>query len=206
MEKYLLFLFVFIVSSFTYTSVGSSGDTSVFLWSPPPTTTTIDELVEVTDQVINKNLSLDEKEVLCLAKNIYFEAALESTAGQLAVAQVTLNRVASKHFPNTVCEVVYEGRHYTTGNGQRLPVRDRCQFSWYCDGKEDEPKDVSRLWINSQELAKYILLKGDDFPDITDGADHYHADYIDAPKWTKKKIITAKIDQHIFYSTDRTTL
>jgi N-acetylmuramoyl-L-alanine amidase len=206
MEKYLLFLFVFIVSSFTYTSVGSSGATSVFLWSPPPTTTTIDELVEVTDQVINKNLSLDEKEVLCMAKNIYFEAALESTAGQLAVAQVTLNRVASKHFPNTVCKVVYEGRHYTSSDGQRLPVRDRCQFSWYCDGKEDEPKDVSRLWINSQELAKYILLKGDNFPDITDGADHYHADYIDAPKWTKKKIITAKIDQHIFYSTDRTTL
>jgi len=205
MEKYLLFLFVFIVSSFTYTSVGSSGDTSIYLWEPLQTTT-IDELVEVTNEVINKNLLLDEKEVLCMAKNIYFEAAMESTAGQLAVAQVTLNRVASKYFPNTVCEVVYEGRHYISSNGQRLPVRDRCQFSWYCDGKDDEPKDWSKLWRNSQELAKYILSREDDFPDITDGADHYHADYIDAPTWTKKKIITAKIDQHIFYSTVRTTL
>ena len=74
---------------------------------------------------------INQTEIECMAKNIYFEAAIESTAGQLAVAQVTLNRVKSKHYPNTVCEVVYEGPHHASGH----PKRDRCQFSWYCDGK-----------------------------------------------------------------------
>ena len=97
-------------------------------------------MVEIADNVIKKNLLVDEKELLCMAKNIFFEAAIESTAGKLAVAQVTLNRVNSKYYPNTVCGVVYEGLHYTTSNGLQLPVRDRCQFSWYCDGKGDEPR------------------------------------------------------------------
>ena len=156
-------------------------------------------MVEIADNVITKNLLVDEKEVLCMAKNIFFEAAVESTAGKLAVAQVTLNRVNSKYYPNTVCGVVYEGPHYTASNGLQLPVRDRCQFSWYCDGKGDEPRIESRLWTSTQELAKYVLLRQDELPDITDGALHYHADYITAPRWAGRKHKTAKIDTHIFY-------
>ena len=95
--------------------------------------------------------------------------------------------------------MVYEGRHYTGSNGLQLPVRDRCQFSWYCDGRGDEPTE-SKLWKDSQDLAKYVILRQDDLPDITDGATHYHARYIDAPRWAGQKKVTAKIDEHIFYT------
>ena len=199
MQKYLLFLFVLIVSTFVASPVGSSGSPrGDFLWFHPQNTA-IDGLVEIADNVITKNLLVDEKELLCMAKNIFFEAAIESTAGKLAVAQVTLNRVNSKYYPNTVCEVVYEGLHYTASNGLQLPVRDRCQFSWYCDGKGDDPRENSRLWTDTQELAKYVLLRQDELPDITDGALNYHADYIAAPRWAGRKHKTAKIDTHIFY-------
>jgi N-acetylmuramoyl-L-alanine amidase len=204
MQKYLLFLFVFIVSSFVATSVGSSGSPQVkdFLWFHPQNTT-VDGLVEIADNVIKKNLLIDDKEVMCMAKNIFFEAAVESTAGKLAVAQVTLNRVNSKYYPNTVCEVVYEGPTYTASDGQQLPKRDRCQFSWYCDGKDDIPPTNSRLWDSSFSLAQYVLKNNENLPDITDGALHYHARYIKAPRWTKKKKVTATIDQHIFYKSIR---
>ncbi len=198
MQKYLLFLFVLIVSVFVYTSVGSADKPKDFLWFHPQNTT-VDGLVEIADNVIKKNLLIDDKEVMCMAKNIFFEAAIESTAGKLAVAQVTLNRVNSKYYPNTVCGVVYEGPHYTASNGLQLPIRDRCQFSWYCDGKGDEPRVESRLWTDTQELAKYVLLRQDELPDITDGALNYHADYITAPRWAGRKHKTAKIDTHIFY-------
>ena len=199
MQKYLLFLFVLIVSSFVASPVGSSGSPrGDFLWFHPQNTS-IDGLVEIADNVIKTNLLIDSKELTCMAKNIFFEAAVESTAGKLAVAQVTLNRVNSKYYPNTVCGVVYEGPHYTSGNGEQFPVRDRCQFSWYCDGKGDEPKEHTRLWKETQELAKYVLLRQDELPDITDGALNYHADYIVPPRWAGRKHKTAKIDTHIFY-------
>ena len=124
---------------------------------------------------------------------------MESTAGQLAVAQVTLNRVKSKNYPNSVCEVVYEGLHYTNSKGKQFPVRDRCQFSWYCDGKDDEVKNKGKLWKSAQDLAKYVLKRQTDLIDITDGATHYHATYIDAPRWAYQKRKKMTIDQHIFY-------
>ena len=200
MKKYLLFLIVFIASGFFIGSTGgkSSHITGDFYYMHPQNTTT-SGLIEIADTVISKSLVVNDKEVMCMAKNIFFEAAIESTAGKLAVAQVTLNRVNSKYYPNTVCEVVYEGLHYTASNGLQLPVRDRCQFSWYCDGKGDEPKEETRLWNDTQELAKYVLLRQDELPDITDGALNYHADYIAAPVWAGRKHKTAKIDTHIFY-------
>ena len=104
-------------------TVGSGqGSSRDFIWFHPQNTT-VDGLVEIADNVIKKNLLIDDKAVTCMAKNIFFEAAVESTAGKLAVAQVTLNRVESKHYPNTVCEVVYEGPHYTASDGQLLPKR-----------------------------------------------------------------------------------
>ena len=94
--------------------------------------------------------------------------------------------------------MVYEGEHYANQNGVKYPVRDRCQFSWYCDGKGDEPPE-GRLWNESLELAKYVILNQERLPDITDGARNFHADYIDAPRWAGNKHKTAKIDTHIFY-------
>jgi len=140
---------------------------------------------------------VNSEELECMSKNIYFEAALESTAGKLAVAQVTMNRVNSKQYPNTVCKVVYQGRHYKSG----LPVKDRCQFSWYCDGKLDVP-NIGAMWRESTEIAVYVLATPD-LIDITDGATHYHADYISSPKWADPRRKTVEIDTHIFYNKAR---
>ena len=159
-----------------------------------PFNTTQDGLFQIAEKIEKRNVFLNIKDVMCMAKNIFFEAAVESTAGKLAVAQVTLNRVRSKNYPNTICDVVYEGRHHASG----FPKRDQCQFSWYCDGRGDEPAE-SQLWIDSQDLAKYVILRQGDLIDITDGATHYHARYIDAPRWAGQKKVTAKIDEHIFY-------
>jgi len=140
---------------------------------------------------------VNSEELECMSKNIYFEAALESTAGKLAVAQVTMNRVNSNQYPNTVCKVVYQGRHYKSG----LPVKDRCQFSWYCDGKLDVPH-IGAMWRESSEIAVYVLATPD-LIDITDGATHYHADYISSPKWADPRRKTVEIDTHIFYNKAR---
>ena len=145
----------------------------------------------------NKSADLvltDPQELECMTNNIYFEAALESTAGKLAVAQVTMNRVRSSQYPNTVCSVVKQGRHHESG----FPVRDRCQFSWYCDGKLDIPS-MGKMWGQSREVAVYVL-KNTQLLDITDGATHYHADYIDSPRWASAKDRTMQIDTHIFYN------
>ena len=145
----------------------------------------------------NKSFDLvltDPQELECMSMNIYFEAALESTAGKLAVAQVTLNRVKSRHFPNTVCSVVKQGRHHESG----FPVRDRCQFSWYCDGKHDTPS-MGKMWGESQKVAIYVLENAK-LLDITDGATHYHADYIENPRWAIARHKTMQIDTHIFYN------
>ena len=162
---------------------------------PPPTWTTIEKLSPSSSPILSWEPLVSQSEIECMAKNIYFEAAVESTAGQLAVAQVTLNRVESKHYPNTVCEVVYQGPHTATG----FPKRDRCQFSWYCDGKDDEVRNKGKLWNTAHNLAKYVLKRQNDLLDITDGATHYHANYIDAPRWAGQKRVTTSIDQHIFY-------
>jgi len=140
---------------------------------------------------------LDPVQLDCMAKNIYFEAAVESTAGKIAVAQVTLNRVSSQYYPNTVCGVVKQGKHYANG----FPVRDRCQFSWYCDGKHDEPYQ-GKMWKESTDLARYILTHPN-LRDITDGSTHYHADYIPNPRWADERSRTVKIDTHIFYNKTR---
>ena len=141
-------------------------------------------------------------DVLCLAKNIYFEAGVESTAGKLAVANVTLNRTLGDNYPNTICEVVHEGIHrYNAKIEEYVPVRDRCQFSWYCDGLLDEPRE-GRTWESAQELAKRVLVNHYDraLIDITDGATHYHANWMETyPSWSKRKKIMASIDRHIFY-------
>ena len=130
----------------------------------------------------------------CLSKNIYFEAAIESTAGKIAVALVTMNRVRATNYPNSICEVIKQGPHYSSGH----PKRDRCQFSWYCDGKIDTPNE-SLAWKISQKVAAYVI-RTPTLIDITDGATHYHADYINPPRWAIAKEKTVQIDTHLFYN------
>jgi spore germination cell wall hydrolase CwlJ-like protein len=142
----------------------------------------------------------------CLAKNIYFEAGVESTAGKLAVANVTINRKLNTRYPNTICGVVQEGIHYYNAElKDNVPVRDRCQFSWYCDGRLDIPNE-GRTWESAQELAVIVLEShyDDELIDITDGATHYHANWMKKyPYWSKTKKIMASIDRHIFYGTKK---
>lgn len=141
---------------------------------------------------------------VCLAKNIFFESRGQPTQGQVAVSWVVLNRVESPHFPNTICEVIYQGRHKPSWKdpSKRVPVRNRCQFSWYCDGKSDKinlnNSVVARAWDRSVAVAEVVLGEwewGTKSPlgPIT----HYHADYV-SPNWPRLKK-HVKIGNHIFY-------
>jgi len=127
----------------------------------------------------------------CLAENVYFEARGQGQAGWVAVAQVTLNRVQDTRFPNTICEVVKQGLTYESGH----PIKNKCQFSWYCDGKSDKVKNL-KVYSEINELINYVLDQK--LFDFTGGATHYHADYV-RPDWAKTKTKTIEIEDHIFY-------
>ena len=135
-----------------------------------------------------------ETALMCMAFNIYHEANNQSMLGQIAVGQVVMNRVEDSRFPDTVCEVVKEAVTYKNTD---KPVLHKCQFSWYCDGKKDEPNYNSKSWSNALKYA-VVVLGGDITLDFTDGATHYHATYV-RPAWAKTKTRTTRIDRHIFY-------
>lgn len=126
------------------------------------------------------------KDLRCLALNIYWESRSEPVAGQIAVASVTMNRVRSSRFPDSICDVVRQGGEIR---------RHRCQFSWWCDGKKDKPLEVA-AWRRANTLARLAYAGVMDDP--TDGALWYHADYV-KPRWAKHKQSTVKIGRHIFY-------
>ena len=152
-----------------------------------------------TDIVPEETLPIysNEKHVECLAMNMYHEARNQGTAGRLAVSAVVMNRVNDKRFPNTVCEVVLQSQMKKSWKtGLPIPIRNRCQFSWYCDGKSDIPTD-SKTWDQSMLLAERVL---DNFyPDITEGALWYHSDAV-KPYWSKQLNRTVTIDNHLFYN------
>ena len=151
-------------------------------------------LIATSRETDGKVLSYtNQDDIVCLAKNIYWEARNESTAGKLAVAWTVLNRVVDKKFPNSICEVIEQGVLH--GNG--LPKRDMCQFSWYCDGRADTVTNLP-VWRDSYRLASYVTTGRDHLVDITDGSLWYHANYV-LPRWAKNKRKTATIDTHIFY-------
>jgi len=129
----------------------------------------------------------------CLAQNIYFEARDQPTIGQMAVAEVVMNRVHSPLFPDTVCEVIHEGPTYKWK--QELPIKHRCQFSWYCDGKSDTPKD-QRAWNKSIAIAEEVYYSYGLSINIVDGAIFYHSIDVD-PNWNREYVV--QIEDHIFY-------
>jgi N-acetylmuramoyl-L-alanine amidase len=147
----------------------------------------------------------------CLALNMYHEARGQGTAGVFAVAAVVFNRVNDSRFPNTICEVVYQGptreswktrQHKNLSDYKRkyYPVKNKCQFSWYCDGKKDTPYNRKK-YEELLDLSEAILYNKISFVDITDGALFYHADYV-TPGWAKTKQRTVEIQDHIFYRWD----
>ena len=148
-----------------------------------------------------------DPQAYCLAENIYFEARSDSVAGQAAVADVVINRMFDSRYPNTICEVITEGpireswktrQDPNISDDERIfyPVRHRCQFSWYCDGKAENIND-KKAWIKAQYIA-YQMLYGDRYRGITEGATHYHAHYVN-PKWTKQIQYIDSIGSHKFY-------
>jgi N-acetylmuramoyl-L-alanine amidase len=144
-----------------------------------------------TEEVTNTGFS--KEEVTWLAKNVYFEARNQGIAGQLAVAMTTINRVLDQRFPNSIKGVVTQA--YTYKNG--FPIRHKCQFSWYCDGKSDNIRD----WKTYNEIYRLVvtyLQNRDIIFDLTEGAVFYHADYVN-PSWAKVKEKTIEIEDHIFY-------
>ena len=119
-----------------------------------------------------------ETALMCMAVNLYHEAGNQSMIGQMAVGQVVLNRVADDRFPNTVCEVIEQGptrESWKTkqtpdpSDAKFYPIKNRCQFSWYCDGKSDVPKQ-KKTYERLLTIAESIVYNKLPFIDITDGA------------------------------------
>ena len=128
-----------------------------------------------------------ERELECMTRNIYYEAATEPVEGKLAVAQITMNRVADSRFPNDVCAVVYQKTRFSD--------RTVCQFSWYCDGSMKRRRVVEDLWLESRAAAKKVMFEGWRLPSL-ERSMFYHADYVN-PRWRKDRIL--QIGRHIFY-------
>lgn len=128
-------------------------------------------------------------EVACLADNIYREAAYEPENGQLAVATVTMNRVADPYYPKTVCGVVYE-RHIKKSSDKIV-----CMFSWTC-----KPKVIIHPSVYQRVLAmaRAVYFKHERNDDVAD-ATLYHASYIKYPDWATQDNLVATIGQHLFY-------
>ena len=123
----------------------------------------------------------------CLTRNIYWEAASEPFEGKVAVAQVTLNRVESGRFANTVCGVVYQKNVFYE--------KVVCQFSWFCEGNHKIRAVYQPMWQESELVAKKVLWENFRLPSMKNAL-YYHADYVN-PNWRKPKI--EKIGRHIFY-------
>jgi spore germination cell wall hydrolase CwlJ-like protein len=127
------------------------------------------------------------KQLDCLTRNIYWEAASEPFEGKVGVAQVTLNRVESGKFAPTVCGVVYQKNVFYE--------KVVCQFSWFCETTHKIRPIHKPLWLESEAVAKKVLLEGFRLPSL-ENALFYHADYV-SPGWKLPRI--EKIGRHIFY-------
>jgi len=128
-----------------------------------------------------------ERRMQCMTQNVYWEAASEPAEGKIAVAQVVMNRVESGKYPNDPCQVVF----------QKNVVYERvlCQFSWYCESTSRTRPVHKKLWAESEEAVKMVMIDGFRLPELKDAL-YYHADYVN-PQWNKKQV--AKIGRHIFY-------
>tara|TARA_R110000822_G_scaffold26359_3_gene79389 strand:- start:224 stop:778 length:555 start_codon:yes stop_codon:yes gene_type:complete len=135
-----------------------------------------------------------DTQVQCIATNIYHEARAESELGMRAVAWVTLNRVQHESYPDTACDVVYQT--VTDANGK--PKRHKCQFSWYCDGKSDQIKNI-QLFAKAIMIASDVVRNYGTYPDPTGESIMYHANYV-SPNWRFDYTKVVKIDAHIFYT------
>ena len=128
-----------------------------------------------------------DRQLNCLAKNVYYEAGGEPFEGKVAVAQVTLNRVNNSQFPNDVCKVIYQKNVFYE--------KVVCQFSWTCDRSVAFRPTNRANYNESMIAAQKVLLEDYRLPGLKD-AMYFHGDYIN-PGWKRERV--AKIGRHIFY-------
>lgn len=128
-----------------------------------------------------------QTQLTCLTRNIYWEAASEPFEGKVAVAQVTMNRMNSGKFPDTVCGVVH----------QKTEIYNKivCQFSWLCENTYRTKPIHRKMYEESEEVAKMVMLEGFRLKTLNEAL-YYHADYVN-PRWNKEKV--TQIGRHIFY-------
>lgn len=160
--------------------IGLAGSLHLLFWAVKNRIASIQE-VEHSDITA----SLRQKQLDCLAMNIYKEAGGEPFEGKAAVAQVTINRTNSGKFPDDICKVVYQ-------KDDRLGL---CQFSWYCQNNKIIKPRNNLAYNESMEVAKKVLLEGFTLPSIKTAL-YFHSVDID-PKWPHKRVAT--IGRHIFY-------
>jgi len=159
----------------------------------PPGPIVLDPNIDANHAWLNNALPASARsagEVKCLATAIYFEARGEVEKGQIAVAQVVLNRLKNPAYPKTICDVVYQNKN----------IRNGCQFSFACDGIPDRINDPD-AWNASMTLARRVLNDPTNLylADIG-AATHYHATYV-RPRWANEMNKVEKIGNHIFYKT-----
>lgn len=147
----------------------------------------------------------ESRERYCMAEAILFEAGNQPLAGKVAVGEVIMNRVRSSKYPNTVCGVVHQGpisRWWKDKHNKEVPIRNRCQFSYYCDGKSDDVSkwEQTHTWQQVLRATIYVLDTNIELSafNITNGATHYHANYVN-PHWSKYLKQTIQVQDHIFY-------
>jgi len=149
---------------------------------PAPVPSSVDALIAADPALVE--LVAEHK---CLSEALYFEARGEGAKGQVAVAQVIFQRLRNKHYPNSICGVVYQGQH----------SKDGCQFSFACGKKKAVVRD-EKQWNNAQMLAARILTTGVRMDDLTSRATHFHAISV-SPEWADHLVKTIQIGNHIFY-------
>lgn len=142
----------------------------------------------------NWGVRWDQDDLNCLALNIYFEARSEPIEGQYAVGDVVMYRTLHAQYPDDICNVVRNGIYHSWN--PNMPVRNMCQFSWWCDGKSDTPVN-GKAFETAMIIAKDILTDPT-YPGMIDYALFYHAEYVQ-PKWASEMELVATIGTHHFY-------
>ena len=148
--------------------------------------------IEAGYQPTEQRLQHANSERDCLAQAIYHEARGESEVGQLAVANVIVNRARSNKYPSSLCGVIYQGANQG---------RYRCQFTFACDGRGDAPGE-RQAWARSMALAKDVYAEyatGAEIGAIPDSALFYHTTNV-RPSWSYTFSRVAEVGAHIFYS------
>ena len=129
--------------------------------------------------------------VICLALNIYWEARDQPREGQVAVAEVVINRAHSPNFPNHPCDVIFQAKTWPSGH----PKKNQCHFSWFCDGLSDSPTDWS-AWAEALIIANLVWPGYE--PKVAPCELYYHSTQVN-PDWATMFVPTQQIGDHIFY-------